>query len=137
MERCPCCNARLKAALICPRCQADLSAVIGAQQAAEKHLAKAIQHWSQSDKEQSIRALVLSLNLKKTQVAVLFREFIIQKYYQEVVQLLGKKQLLSANQCLYHARQLLSYSPQLQQLQAFTGYLLVKHHKQVQANHNI
>jgi predicted acetyltransferase len=134
MERCPCCNARLKEALICPRCQANLSAVIGSEQAAEQYLAKAIQHWAQSDKEQSLRALVLSLSLKKTQIAVAFRDFLIQKYYQEVVQLLGKKQLLSANQCLYHARQILPYSPQLQQLQAFTRYLLVKYHAQDKVN---
>ncbi len=134
MERCPCCNARLKEALVCPRCQANLSAVIGAQQAAEQHLAKAIQYWAKSDKEQSIRALVLSLSLKKTQVAMLFRDFLIQKYYQEVVQLLEKKQLLSANQSLYHARKLISYSPKLQKLQAFTGYLLVKYHERVQAD---
>ena len=134
MERCPCCNARLKGALICPRCQANLSAVIGSEQAAEHYLAKAIQHWAQNNKDQSIHTLVLSLRLKKTQLAITFRNFLIQKYYQDVVQRLEKKQLLSANQCLYQARQITLYSQQLQQLQDFTRYLLAKHHEQVQAN---
>ncbi|RLA21714.1 MAG: hypothetical protein DRQ62_09145, partial [Gammaproteobacteria bacterium] len=64
MERCPCCNARLKEAVICPRCRADLSAVIGSEQAAEKYLAKAIQQWAEGEGEQSIQALVFALNLK-------------------------------------------------------------------------
>jgi len=134
MKRCPCCNARLKEAVTCPRCQANLSAVIDSVQAAEYYLAKAIQHWAQNNKEQGIHALVLSLQLKKTQLALIFRDFLIQKYYQEIVQRLKRKRLLSANQYLYQARQLSAYSPQLQQLQAFTTYLLARHHKQVQAN---
>jgi len=137
MERCPCCNARLKEAVICPRCRADLSAVIGSEQAAEKYLAKAIQRWAEGEGEQSIRALVFALNLKKTQVAMVFRDFLIQQYYLEVLELLAQKHLLSANQRLYHARLLLPYSPQLQQLRIFTGYLLAKHHEQVQASSKI
>ncbi len=137
MERCPCCNARLKEAVTCPRCRADLSAVIGSEQAAEKYVAKAIQQWAEGEGEQSIQALVFALNLKKTQLAVVFRDFLIQQYYQEVVQLLTQKHLLSANQCLYHARKLLPYSPQLQQLHAFTGYLLARHHEQFQVGTKI
>jgi len=77
------------------------------------------------------------LNLKKTQVAMVFRDFLIQQYYLEVLELLAQKHLLSANQRLYHARLLLPYSPQLQQLRMFTGYLLAKHHEQVQASSKI
>jgi len=53
------------------------------------------------------------------------------------LELLAQKHLLSANQRLYHARLLLPYSPQLQQLRMFTGYLLAKHHEQVQASSKI
>jgi len=137
MERCPCCNARLKEAVICPRCRADLSAVIGSEQAAEKYLAKAIQHWAEGEGEQSIQTLVFTLSLKKTQVAMVFRDFLIQQYYLEVLELLAQKYLLTANQRLYHARLLLPYSPQLQRLRMFTDYLLVKHHEQVQASSKI
>jgi hypothetical protein len=126
MERCPCCNARLKEAVTCPRCRADLSAVIGSDQAAERHLAKAIQQWADGESEQSIQTLVFSLSLKKTQLAMVFRDFLIQHYYVEVLELLAQKHFLSANQRWYCARLLVPYSPQLQQLRIFTDYLLAK-----------
>ncbi|MBE0471222.1 MAG: hypothetical protein IBX55_17140 [Methyloprofundus sp.] len=134
MERCPCCNARLKGAVDCPRCQADLSAVIGAEQTAEHYLAKAIQHWAHKQAEQSIAALMLALSLKKTALSLLFREYLIQHYYVEVVELLAGKHLLSANQQLYNARRLLPYSPQLQQLRTFTHYLLAQRHEPFQTS---
>jgi len=137
MERCPCCNARLKEAVVCPRCQADLSAVIGSKQAAEQYLAKAIQHWAHKEAEQSIAALMSALSLKKTRLTLLFRDYLIQQYYLEVLELLAQKHLLSANQRLYRARLLLPYSQPLQQLRAFTDYLLAKHHEQVQASSKI
>ncbi|MCF7971693.1 MAG: hypothetical protein K9L22_11090 [Methylococcaceae bacterium] len=122
----------MKDAVLCPRCQADLSAVIGSEQAAEYYLAKAIQHWALKQAEQSIAALISALSLKKTRLTVLFREYLIQQYYLEVLELLAQKHLLSANQRLYSARRLLPYSPQLQQLRAFTDYLLARHHEQIQ-----
>jgi len=129
MERCPCCNARLKEKLICPRCQADLSALIAAGQVAEQSLAKAIQHWENKQGEQSIAALMLALSLKKSSLALRFRGYLIQQYYREVLDLLARKQLLSANQQLYKARRLLPCSVELQQLRTFTDYLLAKHHE--------
>ncbi len=137
MERCPCCNARLKEAVICPRCRADLSAVIGSEQAAEQYLTQAIQYWAQKEAEQSIAALMAALSLKKTRLTLLFRDYLIQQFYLDVLELLTQKHLLSANQRLYCARQLLSFSPQLQQLRTFTDYLLAKHHEQVLVNSNI
>ena len=137
MERCPCCNARLKEAVICPRCRADLSAVIGSEQAAEQYLTKAIQYWAQKEAEQSIAALMAALSLKKTRLTLLFRDYLIQQFYLDVLELLTQKHLLSANQHLYCARQLLSFSPQLQQLRTFTDYLLAKHHEQILVNSNI
>ncbi len=132
MERCPCCNARLKEAVVCRRCQADLSAVMGSEQAAEQYLAKAIQHWAHKQAEQSIAALMSALSLKKTRLTLLFRDYLIQQYYLDVLELLAQKHLLSANQRLYSARRLLPYSPQLQQLRTFTDSLLAKHHERFQ-----
>jgi len=137
MERCPCCNARLKEVVICPRCRADMSAVIGSEQAAEQYLAKAIQCWEQKEAAQSIAALMAALSLKKTRLTLLFRDYLIQQYYSEVLELLAKKHLLSANLQLYSARRLLPYSQQLQQLRTFTDYLLARHHEQIQASSKI
>jgi len=129
MERCPCCKARLKGAAICPRCQADLTAVISSEQSAQVWLSKAIQCWARGEREQSIQAVIFALNLKKTQMAVVFRDFLIQQYAAEVLTFLAQKHFLSANHCLYHARQLLPYSQKLQTLKAFTGCLLAKQHE--------
>ncbi len=129
MERCPCCNARLKDNIICPRCQADLSALSAAEKTAEQYLAKAIQYWANKQGEQSIAALMSALNLKTSSLALTFRDYLIQQYYREVLELLAQKQLLSANQQLYKARRLIPYSAELQQLRTFTGYLLAKHHE--------
>jgi len=129
MERCPCCNARLKDNVICPRCQADLSALTAAEHAAEQYLTKAIQHWANKQGEQSIAAVLLALSLKKSSLALTFRDYLTQQYYREVLELLAQKQLLSANQQLYKARRLLPYSAELQQLRTFTDYLLAKHHE--------
>jgi len=128
MERCPCCNARLKEKLTCPRCQADLSALIAAGKVAEQSLAKAIQLWANKQGEQSIAALMLALSLNKSSLALRFRGYLIQQYYRKVLDLLARKQLLPANQQLYKARRLLPYSAELQQLRTFTDYLLAKHH---------
>jgi len=129
MERCPCCNARLKDNIICPRCQADLSALIATEKTAEQYLAKAIQYWANKQGEQSIAALMSALNLKTSSLALRFRDYLIQQYYREVLELLAQKQLLSANQQLYNTRRLVPYSSELQQLRRFTGYLLAKHHE--------
>jgi len=129
MERCPCCNARLKDNVICPRCQADLSVLITTEKTAEQHLTKAIQYWGNKQGEQSIAALMSALSLKKSNLALRFRDYLIQQTYREVLDLLAQKQLLSANQQLYKARRLVPYSLELQQLRTFIGYLLAKHHE--------
>jgi len=134
MERCPCCNARLKENVICPRCQADLSALIATEQAAECSLAQAVQHWANKEGEQSIAAVILALSLKKSGLALKFRDYLMQVYYRDVLELLARKQLLSANQQLYNARRLLPYSQKLQQLRTFTDYLLSQHHERVRSN---
>ena len=125
MERCPCCNARLREAVICPRCQADLAAVIGSELSAQDWLSKAIEYCLESETEQSIEALGFSLSLKKTKMAVVFREYIIQQQCRDILEFLAQKNLLAAKQRLYEVRFLSHHSKQLQQSNAFTDYLLV------------
>ena len=130
MDRCPCCNARLREAAICPRCKADLSAIINADKSAQFWLSKAIHCCLESKTEQSIAALDLSLCLKKTRMADVFRDFLIQQQCRGILDLLAKKQLLSAKQWLYSVRELLPHSKQLRKLDSFTDYLLVKNQQQ-------
>jgi hypothetical protein len=126
MERCPCCNARLGGAAQCPRCQADLGSMIAAEQSARFWLSKAMQHLQDNETGQSARAVALSLHLKKTGLALVFRDFLIHQQCQEILALLAQKQLLSAKQRLYSVRNLFPHSQLLQQLNAFTDHLLVQ-----------
>ena len=126
MERCPCCKARLGGATLCPRCQADLGQVIGAEQSARFWLTKAIQHWEENEARQSLTALESSLRLKKTELALVFRDYLIQQQCQGILELLAQKKLLPAKQRLYSLRLLLPHSKLLQQLHSFTDYLLAK-----------
>ena len=138
MERCPCCNARLRERTVCSRCKADLSALISSEQAAHNWLAKAIRHCSAENIEQSIYAVGVSLGLKKTELALVFREFLIQQQCGDILDLLAQKQLLKAKQRLYSVRMLLPHSQQLQQLYSFSDYLLAQNQDNFQvSNHRV
>ena len=126
MERCPCCKARLGTVTLCPRCQADLGQVIGAEQSARFWLAKAIHYWEENEVGQSLSALEFSLRLKKTELAFIFRDYLIHRQCQDILELLAQKQLLPAKQRLHSLRPLLPHSKLLRQLYSFTDYLLVK-----------
>lgn len=130
MQRCPCCNARLRDAVLCPRCRADLSAVIGTEKSAELWLSKAIQYRNDSNVEQCLDALFLSIRLKKTSLAKNLRDFLIQQFSQDVLDLLEQKKIIPAKQQLYKIRRLFPYSEQLQQLNDFADYLLVNRQEQ-------
>lgn len=129
MERCPCCKARLDGAALCPRCRADLSKAMGAQQSARFWLAKALQYRQTDQLERSLDALERSLGLHKTELAVVFRDYLIQQQCSAVLAFLAEKHLLSAALRLYEARLLLPHSELLRNLRAFTDYLLVKQHR--------
>ncbi len=126
MERCLCCNARLGEAVTCPRCQADLGLVISSEKAAQFWLSKAIEYWLDNEAGKSIAALGLSIQLKKTKLAVVLRGFLIQQFSQDILELLIQKQVTQAKQQFYRIRYLLPHSDQLQQLQKFTEYLWIK-----------
>ncbi len=134
MQRCPCCNARLRDTPLCPRCRADLSMVIKTEKAAEFWLFKAIQHRKESNIEKSLDSLFFSLSLKKTSLAKNMRDFLIQQSCQDVLSLLEQKKILSAKQQLYQMKRLFPYSEQLQQLNSFADYLLVKSQEPVRTD---
>jgi hypothetical protein len=102
-----------------------LGAIINAGQSAQFWLSKAIHNCLESKTEQSIAALELSLCLKKTRMAEVFRDFLIQRHCREILNLLAKKQLLSAKQKLFSVRVLLPHSKQLRKLDGYTDFLLV------------
>ena len=138
MERCPCCNARLRERTVCSRCKADLSVLISTEQAAQFWLVKATHYCLAENIEQSIHAIGVSLGLKKTELALVFREFLIQQQCGDILDLLAQKQLLKAKQRLYNVRMLLPYSQQLQQLYSFSDYLLAQNQDDFQvSNHRV
>ncbi len=133
MQRCPCCNARLRGAAVCPRCQADLRAGIAAGQAARWWLGRAIDYWQAGSQGEGLHSLQRSLWLKQTPLALHFRNFLIVQCCSELIELLAQKELFLAKRLLYRCRSLLPLSGQLQQLQAFTDFLLVKHGFEIDA----
>ncbi|MCF6204622.1 MAG: hypothetical protein L3J59_13295 [Methylococcaceae bacterium] len=133
MERCPCCNARLGKVISCPRCQADLTVLNNVEQMAKLWLKKAINYWLDNHLEKSLDALMLSLRLKKTRVAVTFQKFIIQQQCQNILEFLVKNQLYSAKKRLLTMRHLFLYHQQLQQLNFFVDSLLIK---ECRSHHN-
>ncbi|NOQ16275.1 MAG: hypothetical protein GQ581_04380 [Methyloprofundus sp.] len=126
MERCPCCNARLRERIVCARCQADLSVLVNLAQAAEAWLSTAMDCLAAGEFEQSISALEFSLTLNKTQLAFVFRDFMVEQQTRKILNLLAEKQILAAKQVLYAMRGLFPYSAGLQKLNTFNDYLLLK-----------
>ena len=126
MERCPCCNARLTGAVFCPRCQANLSSVLGSEQLARHWLSKALQYWLAREPQMAILTLTKSINLKQTPLALVFRDFIIGQQCQNVLGLLEKKEYREAKGSLSLLRNLNPHNKFLRKLSGFTKYLLVK-----------
>jgi hypothetical protein len=126
MERCPCCMARLTGAVVCPRCQADLGAVITSEQSAWHWLAHAVRFWSEREPKLAMPALTKSLNLKRTPMALVFCDFIIREQVEEVLALLAQRELNEAKHRLSLLRELQPDNQALKQLQGFTGFLLAE-----------
>jgi len=126
IKRCPCCHAQIKRATSCSRCGADLNKVLKVDQFSRHYLLKAVQFLLNDEIEQSCRAINQSLQLKKTQLALVFRLFLIEQQSQFVLDLLANSQPFQAKQRLYHLQTLIPYSKKLQQLDAFSNYLLFK-----------
>ncbi len=123
MERCPCCMARLTGAVVCPRCQADLGGVINSEQNARHWLAHAVRFWFEYEPKMATLALIKSLNLKRTPMALVFCGFIIREQVEEVLALLAQRELNEAKHRLSLLRELQPDNEALKQLQGFTGFL--------------
>lgn len=125
MERCPCCNARLRERLVCSRCKTDISILVAVEKKADYWLSQAIQHALNKNIEHCISAIEASLQLKKTTLSLQFRQFFIQQQCADIIDLLAEKKVLFAKQKLYKMQQLFPHSQQLQQLHTFSEYLLI------------
>jgi hypothetical protein len=126
MERCPCCSARLTEIARCPRCQADLGRVLDSEHLARYWLSKAIQFWLAEEPPMAILALVKSLYLKKTSLALVFRDFIIREHGQNALVLLEKKDYAEAKESLSLLRDLDPHNKVLNPVYGFARYLVVK-----------
>ena len=126
MERCPCCNARLTGAVLCPRCQADLGSVLGSEQLARHWLNNAMQFWFAREPQMAILALTKSVNLKQTSSALIFRDFITRRQCQKVLALLAEKKCIKAEKLISLLRDLNPDNEFIRQLHGFTEYLLAK-----------
>ena len=126
MERCPCCKARLTGAQFCPRCQADLAGVLGCETLARNWLINAVKFWDARESKMAILALSKSIYLKQTPLALIFRDLIIRKQCQNVLELLEKKEFAVAKESLSLLRDLNPQNKFLKKLYRFTKYLLLK-----------
>ena len=126
MERCPCCNARLTREKLCPRCQADLSSVLGSEELARHWLIKTVHFWLAGEPQMAILALTKSLNVKQTPLTLVFRDFIVEQECKNVLGLLEKKDFSEAKQSLSLLHDLTPHHKFLKQLSGFTRYLMAK-----------
>lgn len=125
IERCPCCNARLKGSVICPRCTADLNLILDSKKTAQYWLSKAVQSLADNEVEKSVIAINFSLHLSRTKIATVFYDFLVFRQCNDILELLAQDQVLVAKKILYNARVLIPHSKQLQQLDLFTNYLII------------
>lgn len=123
MERCPCCMARLTGASVCPRCQADLGRVLDSEHSARHWLAHAVRFWSEREPKMATLALTKSLDLKRTPIGLVFRDFIVREQVEEVIVLLAQRKLNEAKHRLGLLCELQPDNEALKQLQGFTGFL--------------
>ena len=125
MQRCPCCNARLKAEPFCPRCGADLSRALECEQLAEAWLSIALQSLSVGQAGIAIAAVKRSLSFKQTQAACLFQDFLIHHQYQVLYQNIARKQWSLAQQTLARLRALMGDNESLQRFFALIEHLAI------------
>lgn len=126
MERCPCCNARLRGLTVCQRCGSDLNNALAAERGAQLWLRKALHYWQHEQAAQSLDALQHSLLLKQSKLALLLRDHLIEQQCARILELLAQRQMLAAKARLYTLRNLIPQHETLHQLQGFTDYLLTK-----------
>ncbi len=83
MQRCPCCHARLHDGLCCPRCKADLKTIARVRKMAASCYKKALVCYQQGDLDACLQGLNRSLQLRHSDSACLFRDFVRQRQNRE------------------------------------------------------
>ena len=111
---------------LCPRCQADLSSVLGSEQLASYWLGKTLHFWLAGEPQMAILALTKSINVKQTPLALAFRDFIVEQECKNVLGLLEKKDFAEAKQSLSLLHDLTPHHKFLKQLSGLTRYLMAK-----------
>lgn len=104
MQRCPCCNARLTAASLCPRCGAELDRAMRCESLANLWLSVSLQTLDADQADIAVAAVRRSLSFKQTQAARLFRNFLAQHQYQALYRCLAQSQWQEARQTLARLR---------------------------------
>lgn len=125
MQRCPCCHARLKSEPICPRCGAELSRVLRCEQLAQAWLSVALQTLSAGQANIAVAAVKRSLSFKQTEVARIFRDFLIHQQYQMLYEKIEQKQWSDARQAVSCLRSLQGDNQSLPRFLALIEYLAV------------
>ncbi len=123
MERCPCCNARLTGAIICPRCLADLTGIVGSEQYAQYWLGHAVRFWCRHEPKLAMHTLARSLRLKQTSTALLLGGFISQQQVRHVLALLAQREMAEAKQLIGLLLELQPENGLFKQLQGFADHL--------------
>lgn len=85
MERCPTCKARLKSAVICPRCQTDLSHVFKINERTEFLCQYAITRLEQQDIKPAVWAIKEALLLQRNKLVLATQQFIVKQLEQQAV----------------------------------------------------
>ncbi|AEF99374.1 hypothetical protein [Methylomonas methanica] len=123
MQRCPCCNARLKSDPQCPRCGADLAGALHCEQLAQTWMSVALQTLNAGQADIAVAALQRSLSFKQTPAARLFRDFLIQQQYRLLYDSIGQKQWPAARQAIARLQRLMGDNEALQRFVALVGHL--------------
>ncbi|NOQ34969.1 MAG: hypothetical protein GQ569_03640 [Methylococcaceae bacterium] len=85
MERCPTCKARLKSAVICPRCQTDLNRVFKINERAEFLCQYAIARLEQQNIKPAVWAIKEALLLQRNKLVLATQQFIVKRLEQQAV----------------------------------------------------
>lgn len=126
MQRCPCCNARLSAEPVCPRCGADLGRALRCEHLAKLWLSVSIQTLNAGQTTIAVAAIERSLSFKQTQAARLFRDFLVQHQYQALYEHLAQKQWQDARQTIAGLHVLLGDNEALSRFLALIEHLSTK-----------
>lgn len=125
MERCPCCNARLRDATLCSRCQSDLSVAAAAEQASKDWFDKAIQQWRNGEIEHCLSSFQQSQNFKQSPLTKALFDSVMDKQCNDILNLLAQQQTLAAKQRVYTLQRRFPEHLILRQLDDFIDYRLL------------